>query len=166
MSSEIDFIEQEKRHSVVDDKIKLPFRIRTTRNKLTQAKINCSEKELFERCSKVNEKLEQIASLNPMSYLKDVNLKEQSIKAYQNRYQLENYSFNSSQPKTEPSTAETPSITKQESTTNAVFNDKILDHTRKLISDGINHLDEMKMNTELLKVKSHNLVGKYGGDEF
>ncbi|CAG9334573.1 unnamed protein product [Blepharisma stoltei] len=164
--SEIDSIEQEKRHSVVDDKIKLPFRIRTTRNKLTQAKMNCSEKELLERCNKVNEKLEQIASLNPMSYLKDVNLKEQSMKSYQNRFQLENYSFNSSQPKPEPSIIETPSITKQESTTNAVFNDKILDHTRKLISDGINHLDEMKMNTELLKVKSHNIVGKYGGDEF
>mmetsp|Transcript_11263 Transcript_11263/g.11290 ORF Transcript_11263/g.11290 Transcript_11263/m.11290 type:complete len:179 (+) Transcript_11263:1074-1610(+) len=176
-SPEIDtHSELEKRHSVVvDDKSKLPFRIRRS-HKPTQVIGNCTEKEILERCQKVNEKFEQIVNLKPLNYLKDVDFKEQSIKAYQIRYQLENYSFFSSQNRPETSTTESSPLLKSETPksallnsetpTNAVFSDKVLHHTRKLISEGINHLDEMKMNTELLKVKSHNLVGKYGGSEF
>ncbi|CAG9319273.1 unnamed protein product [Blepharisma stoltei] len=158
-----------------EEQVKCPFRIRTS-PKHHHAQGHRSEKELLERCNKVNEKIDQIVNLNPLNYLRDVDFKEQSIKAYQARFQLESYSFFASQNKEEgsvrtteassPSKIENWSPAKTEPITNAVFTDKMLDHTRKFISEGINHLDEMRMNTELLKIKRHNIVGKYGGDEF
>lgn len=84
-----------------------------------------------------------------------MNFKEQSIKAYQNRFragsanpdQVRSYVLlNPKQPK--------------------MIHDKNDEYINRCFKDIIGKIDEMNMNTELLKVKKQNLVGKYGGEEF
>ncbi|CAG9319272.1 unnamed protein product [Blepharisma stoltei] len=135
-----------------------PFTIKSTPKLIPTS---ASEKDLFDRWNQVNERLGKIVSLKP-SYVKDA--KEQSIKAYQTRY---NARHGTVIEPTTPSleTDSSPLTSNTQPTSNPLW-DNENQHIHRCFADIIGRIDEMNMNTELLKVKHQNLVGKYGGDDF
>ncbi|CAG9334689.1 unnamed protein product [Blepharisma stoltei] len=139
-----------------------PFKLKLSPRQQAHSPTCLSEKDLFERWNKVNQKLEQIISLKPSPSMKSSNIKEQSIKAYQSWYNIRgNPTLNSSEsePDSEVPPAQSPPVS-------TIWNDKTALHVKKCFADIAGKIDEMNMNTELLKVKTQNLVRKYGGDEF
>ncbi|CAG9334572.1 unnamed protein product [Blepharisma stoltei] len=123
------------------------------------------EQDLFDRWHKVNEKLGKIVNLKP-SYIKDD--KEQSIKSYQTRYNARHGTIiEPATPNLEAEHVISPLVSNTpQPTSNSLWKNDDNLHIHKCFADVIGRIDEMNMNTELLKVKHQNLVGKYGGDDF
>ncbi|CAG9334723.1 unnamed protein product [Blepharisma stoltei] len=144
--------------NISEEKQACPFVIRSPRPPPSPA--NKSTQGIVERWNRVNQRLEQILNLKPFNEVACADIEEQSIKSYQTRYCLKNIDFG------EPSSGSDKSPHLSPPTSNALWTDENNDHINRCFTDAIGRIEEMNMNTELLKVKKQNLVGKYGGDEF
>mmetsp|Transcript_11433 Transcript_11433/g.11511 ORF Transcript_11433/g.11511 Transcript_11433/m.11511 type:complete len:247 (+) Transcript_11433:32-772(+) len=126
------------------------------------------ESDFFERWNIASQKIDHAVNLKPSPIARFADVEEQSIKAYQARHNPKSESISEipdnnliEEEKTEQ---ELPVLT--HNTSNSLWDDKYNDHINKCFTEVIDKIDEMNMNTELLKVKSRNLVQSYGGDVF
>ncbi|CAG9319262.1 unnamed protein product [Blepharisma stoltei] len=151
--------------------VNLPFKIKCN-PKQNRTMMIASDKDLLERCTKVNQKIDYLVNLKPVKQLKSVDFKEESIKAYQMRYNLNAYA-------TFDQTAKASNYHESLQTLCPVFNqksgrnpknalvvNKVNDHAKRHLAETSDSLDEMKIQCDLMKVKKKELIQRYGGDEF
>ncbi|CAG9334568.1 unnamed protein product [Blepharisma stoltei] len=148
----------------------LPFKIRNVTRQLRRS-ITSSEEAFLEKWNKVNAKLEHIMNLNlsPVVKTMHTNFSESSIQTYQSKFHSKNLpKLDRQHPSHNSSNGlHCPYLRNRTYSGSINFgNTTSWDLSRKHILDAVGKIDEMKMNTELSKVKSQNLVKKYGGDEF
>ncbi|CAG9334688.1 unnamed protein product [Blepharisma stoltei] len=147
-----------------EEKQACPFVIRSPRP--PPSPVSNSAQGLVDRWNRVNQKLELILNLKPSNEIKNANIEEQSIKAYSTRYILKNSVAETGEQSTESERSAPSPPHMSHPTSNALWTDENNDHINRCFTDAIGRIEEMNMNTELLKVKSQNLVLKYGGDTF
>ncbi|CAG9334565.1 unnamed protein product [Blepharisma stoltei] len=150
----------------------LPFKMKKNFN-LNRTIEASSEQDLFERCNKLSQKIDYLTSLKPARHLNKVNFKEESIKAYQMRFNQNTCTYLDKIQKDMnrndefliscPIFKQKPNI---ENAKNTLLFHKVNDHAQRHLLETNNNLDEMKVQCELIKVKRKDLIHHYGGDEF
>ncbi|CAG9319271.1 unnamed protein product [Blepharisma stoltei] len=147
-----------------ESKKNLPFKIKLKRPAMAEKTLMMSEKELLERCNKVNEKLDKILTQGQSEWLRTFNPKEESIKNYKPMYNF------CKTPQMDPKIKSWNSIQseyeKETQPKETFWDDKKHIFTRKCIMDAVDNIDEMAMNVQISRTKKQNLVKKYGGDDF
>ncbi|CAG9319275.1 unnamed protein product [Blepharisma stoltei] len=142
----------------------LPFKIRAKPKEYLKPEVQ--EKDLMERISKVNARIDRIVSHKPSVSLSSMDLKEQSIQAYKIRYNSR--SLLSPIPSNNPFLCPPKTNQKIENASfirDSLNSDKNHLCIRKHYKSVIDTLDEAKFNTKLSKVNK-NLLEKYGGEQF
>ncbi|CAG9319274.1 unnamed protein product [Blepharisma stoltei] len=137
------------------------------RHRLTP--IDLSEKDIFERCSKVNERIDKIVSHQSEINLSSHFTEPQSNPAYEARISPQSCSiWNPSISKFKCPFYKKATIESSNSSNNSEgsFNEKVDAYTRNHINNMIDSLDELNLNAQIAKVKNEKLVEKYGGDAF
>ncbi|CAG9316740.1 unnamed protein product [Blepharisma stoltei] len=132
--------------------------------------ISQSSSHISTKHVKIVAKDDPVLSLKPSNLARIKNLKKQSIKAYQNRSLTKKLTImdqihQDNQAK-KVKIEETEEKNDFYNTSKSLWDNKYDVHIKKCFTDAIRKIDEMNMNTELLKVRSRNLVEAYGGDEF
>ncbi|CAG9319267.1 unnamed protein product [Blepharisma stoltei] len=149
----------------------LPFKIRNTQKQQRDYTIN-TEEAFLEKWTKINAKLERVMNLNSPSigspkntYLSDPDIRSYQSSSHLPKLQLPHLNHEASD---SSNSLQCPYLRHRASSDsiNLANSCTTSDVSRKLILDAVTKIDEMKMNTELAKVKSQNLVKKYGGNEF
>ncbi|CAG9319269.1 unnamed protein product [Blepharisma stoltei] len=144
-----------------------PFILNSPLNDSQKSGIN--ESDFMEKWHKASKKIDHAVSLKPSMMARLVDAEEQSIRAYQARHiksdSMTDLTITNSPEEGKKDIHESPA-SNIHNTSNSLWDNKYNDHINKCFTDVIDKIDEMNMNTELLKIKSRNLVEAYGGDEF
>ncbi|CAG9319270.1 unnamed protein product [Blepharisma stoltei] len=155
----------DQRETADEDQPKATFSSLNSSPKIVHTSQNPIENEFFQKFNKVNQKLDQIIKLKPQN-VRTMNLKEQSIKAYQNRFSISNVNGEASDTEGQLSERPATQCPYKSAGATSLWNDKSNEYINKCFLEIIGRIDEMNMNTELLRIKRQNLVRKYGGEEF
>lgn len=139
----------------------LPFHIRPKRK--IEIKNDVDEKDIKDRISKVNERIDRITKQKASASFNNMNFKEQSIQNYQTRF-IKKPNFSSFSDQTNvvyKSKGNTKYLTKE------LLNiDKSYMSASKHLKTVVDSFDELKLNSRIFKNKRNDLVDKYGGQEF
>ncbi|CAG9319168.1 unnamed protein product [Blepharisma stoltei] len=116
---------------------------------------------------KIEEKSDPAMTLKPSNLARIKNLKQQSFKVYEKRSSTRKRTIILQDPQLKKSkTEDFHDKNDFYNTSKSLWDDTYDVHIKRCFMDAIRKIDEMNMNTELLKVKSRNLVETYGGDDF